>query len=115
MLRSPAIQATMDRGGASRPPGRTTMPEDKPKYTEAQMLTLRATFTTRAADSAQAIADELRPRMFAPAEDRDEHHVAEDIARAERRRASALAAAAANELLAAAGFRAPRDRTRRRP
>lgn len=80
----------------------------------AAMLSVRARFAERAADMAQEIAEELKPPMFAKKEERAEYEAAMDDVRAARARQSALANAAANEILAAVGFRGAYFRRGRR-
>ena len=84
------------------------------KLTETNLLTLRARFHQKAGDDAQAIADSLKPKMFAKREEREPWDIAREDVAAQRRRESVMAEAAANELLAAAGFKQPRFRRGRR-
>ena len=84
------------------------------KLTESNLFTLRARFHEKAGDEAQAIADSLKPKMFAKREEREPWDIAREDVAAQRRRQSVMAEVAANEILAAAGFKQPRFRRGRR-
>ncbi len=75
------------------------------KIPMANILTLRARFAQAAADAAKTEADAVKPKMFATREEREPYDLALDHERAQRARHARLADAAANEILAAAGFR----------
>jgi glucan phosphorylase len=75
------------------------------KIPYANVATLRARFAQAAGDEADAIAQSVKPKMFAKAEDRDAYHAALLEVEAHRRQQSAWASKAADDILAAAGFR----------
>lgn len=79
------------------------------------IATLRATVHAKAADENEMLAREVKPRMFATREEREPYRLAIEQVKAERNREAAWANVAANEILAAAGFktRMPRGLRRR--